>query len=99
MDIATGARRLIICMEHNTKEGAAKVVTKLTYPLTALACVKTIVTDLAVIDVTREGLLLREVAPGWTPEEVQQHTEAKLIIRENVRKDGGGRVPVMRLAP
>ena len=89
MDIATGARRLIICMEHNTKEGAAKVVRKLTYPLSGLACVKTIVTDLAVMDITPEGLVLREVAPGWTPEEVQQHTEARLTVRN--------RVPEMRL--
>ncbi|MBZ5703518.1 MAG: 3-oxoacid CoA-transferase subunit B [Acidobacteriia bacterium] len=89
MDIATGARKLIICMEHNTKEGAPKVVKKLTYPLTGLACVKTIVTDLAVIDITPGGMVLREVAPGWTPEEVQRHTEARLTVR--------GRVPEMRL--
>ncbi len=84
MDIATGARKLIICMEHNTKEGMPKVVKKLTYPLTGLACVKTIITDLAVIDITPEGLALREVAPGWTPEEVQRHTEAHLIVRGRV---------------
>jgi 3-oxoacid CoA-transferase B subunit len=89
MDIATGARKLIICMEHNTKEGAPKVVKKLTYPLTGLACVKIVVTDLAVIDVTPGGMVLRDVAPGWTPEEVQRHTEARLIVR--------GRVPEMRL--
>lgn len=90
MDIATGSRKLIICMEHNTKEGASKVVKKLTYPLTALACVNIIITDLAVIDVTPEGLVLREVAAGWTPEEVQRHTEAHLIVR--------GRVPEMHFA-
>ncbi|MBZ5539738.1 MAG: 3-oxoacid CoA-transferase subunit B [Acidobacteriia bacterium] len=89
MDIATGARKLIICMEHNTKEGAPKVVKKLTYPLTGLACVKIVVTDLAVIDITPEGMVLRDVAPGWTPEEVQRHTEARLIVR--------GSVPEMRL--
>lgn len=89
MDIATGARRLIICMEHNAKDGAPKVVRKLTYPLTGLACVKTVVTDLAVIDIAPEGMVLRETAPGWTPEEVQKHTEAKLILK--------GRVPEMRL--
>jgi len=89
MDIATGARKLIICMEHNTKEGAPKVMKKLTYPLTALACVKIVVTDLATIDITPGGMVLRDVAPGWTPEEVQLHTEARLIVR--------GRVPEMRL--
>lgn len=89
MDIATGARRLIICMEHNTKEGEPKVVSKLTYPATGLACVKTLVTDLAVIDITSAGMVLRETAPGWTAEEVQKHTEAKLICK--------GRVPEMHL--
>ena len=78
MDIASGAKKLIVCMEHNTKEGAAKIVKKCQYPLTGLECVDTIVTDLAVIDVTKDGLLLREVAPGWSADEVQALTEAKL---------------------
>lgn len=78
MDIAAGAKRLIICMEHVTKDGAPKIVRQCTYPLTALACVDTIVTDLAVIDVTPEGLLLREIAPGWSAEEVQNLTGAPL---------------------
>ena len=81
MDIASGSKKLIVCMEHNTKEGAPKIVKACTYPLTCLACVTTIVTDLAVIDVTPEGLLLRETAPDWTADEVQQLTEARLIIR------------------
>src|SRR5215475_13051886 len=83
MDIASGTKKVIVCMEHNTKEGAAKIVKKCSYPLTSLECVTTIVTDLAVIDVTPEGLVLREVAPGWTAEEVQQRTEAKLVMRGN----------------
>lgn len=78
MDIAAGAKRLIICMEHITKDGAPKIVRDCTYPLTALACVDTIVSDLAVIDVRPEGLLLREVAPGWSAEEVQNLTSAPL---------------------
>jgi 3-oxoacid CoA-transferase B subunit len=77
-------------MEHNTKEGAPKIVKTCNYPLTGLECVDTIVTDLAVIDVTPEGLALREIAPGWTPEEVQVRTEAKLIVRNAV--------PQMKLA-
>jgi 3-oxoacid CoA-transferase B subunit len=81
MDIASGAKRLIVCMEHNTKEGTAKIVKKCHYPLTGLECVDTIVTDLAVIDVTKDGLLLREVAPGWSADEVQALTEAKLGAR------------------
>jgi 3-oxoacid CoA-transferase subunit B len=91
MDIASGSRRLIVCMEHNAKDGSPKIVRKCTYPLTALECVHTIVTDLAVIDVTAEGLVLREVAPGFTSDEVAAATGAKLIIR--------GRVPEIKLSP
>jgi 3-oxoadipate CoA-transferase, beta subunit len=79
MDIAAGAKVLIVCMEHTTKDGAPKIVKQCTYPLTALACVDTIVTDLAVIDVKREGLLLRETAPGWTKKEIQELTGAPLL--------------------
>jgi 3-oxoacid CoA-transferase subunit B len=84
MDIAAGAKKLIVCMEHNTKDGSPKVVKHCTYPLTGIECTNTIVTDLAVIDVTGEGLLLREVAPAWTSEEVQARTEAKLIVRDKI---------------
>jgi 3-oxoacid CoA-transferase B subunit len=84
MDIAAGARTLIVCMEHTTKDGAPKIVKQCTYPLTALACVDTVITDLAVIDVKPEGLLLREVAPGWTTEEVQELTGAPLIARRQI---------------
>ena len=84
MDIAAGAKTLIVCMEHNTKDGAPKIVQHCTYPLTGLACVDTIVTDLAVIDVRPEGLSLREVAPGWSPEEVQAFTGAKLITPQRI---------------
>jgi 3-oxoacid CoA-transferase B subunit len=80
MDIAAGAKKLIVCMEHNTKDGAPKIVKECTYPLTGIACADIIVTDLAVIDVRPEGLVLREVAPGWTAEEVQALTEAKLMV-------------------
>jgi 3-oxoacid CoA-transferase B subunit len=84
MDIAAGAKTLIVCMEHTTRDGAPKIVKKCSYPLTALACVDTIVTDLAVIDVKPEGLLLREVARGWTAEEVQELTGAQLIARHRI---------------
>ena len=72
--------------EHRTKQGAPKIVKTCTYPLTAIECVKTIVTDLAVIDVTARGLVLREVAPGWTAEEVQAATEPALIVSPNLRE-------------
>jgi 3-oxoadipate CoA-transferase beta subunit len=84
MDIAAGAKMLIVCMEHTTKEGAPKIVRECTYPLTGLACVNTIVTDLAVIDVKTGGLALREVAPGWTASEVQELTGAKLVVPNSV---------------
>src|SRR6266478_5191281 len=84
MDIAAGAKTLIVCMEHTTKDGAPKIVRQCTYPLTGLACVDTIVTDLAVIDVKPEGLVLREVAPGWSAEEVQSLTGASLIAKSRV---------------
>jgi 3-oxoacid CoA-transferase B subunit len=86
MDIAVGARRLIVCMEHNAKDGAPKVVKECSYPVTAIECVKTVITDLAVIDVTPAGLVLREVAPGFTAAEVQQFTEPRLIVSENVQE-------------
>ena len=80
MDIAAGTKTLIVCMEHTTKEGAPKIVRECTYPLTGLACVTTIVTDLAVIDVRADGLVLREVAPRWNAGEVQVLTGAKLSV-------------------
>ena len=90
MDIAAGTKRLIVCMEHTTKEGAPKIVRECAYPLTGLACVTTIVTDLAVIDVSADRLVLREVVPGWSAAEVQALTGAKLTVPENI--------PEMRLS-
>src|SRR5271163_3332867 len=84
MDIAAGAKNLIVCMEHNTKDGAPKIVRECTYPLTGMTCVNTIVTDLAVIDVRADGLVLRELAPGWSAAEVKALTGAKLTVPENV---------------
>jgi 3-oxoadipate CoA-transferase, beta subunit len=86
MDIAAGAKKLIVCIEHTTTEGAPKIVRECTYPLTSHACVDTIVTDLAVIDVKSDGLVLREVAAGWTPAEVQELTGAKLAIPASVQE-------------
>ena len=86
MDIAAGAKKLIVCMEHTTRDGASKIVKQCSYPLTGIECTDTIVTDLAVIDVLPEGLVLRELAPGWSPEEVQAATEASLLVRGQVRE-------------
>jgi len=80
MDLAYGAKKLIVAMNHTTKDGKPRIVKRCTYPLTALRSVDLIVTDIAVIEVTDHGLVLKEVAPGWTPEEVQDLTEPTLII-------------------
>ncbi len=86
MDIAVGARKVIAAIEHTTKDGQLKIVKKLTYPLTALKCVNLIVSDLAVIEVVEDGLLLREVVPGWTAQEVQALTEAPLMVDKDLRE-------------
>ncbi len=86
MDLAVGAQKVIIAMMHITNDGQYKICTECTYPLTAQGVVDLIVTDLAVIDVTPEGLVLREVAPGITAEEVQSVTEPKLIISPDLKE-------------
>jgi 3-oxoacid CoA-transferase B subunit len=78
MDIAAGTKKVIVCMEHTTRDGQPKIVKELTYPLTCLACVDTIVTDIAVIEVTEQGLFLRDLVSGWNSEEVQELTGAEL---------------------
>jgi len=79
MDLAAGCRKVIVMMLHTTKEGAARIVRKCSFPLTAKSCVHKIFTDIAVIDVTDRGLVLKEVAPEWTAEDVQALTEPPLL--------------------
>ncbi|UCC59506.1 MAG: 3-oxoacid CoA-transferase subunit A [Dehalococcoidia bacterium] len=86
MDLAVGARKVIVTMEHTSKDGKPKIVKECTCPLTARECIDLIVSDLAVIEVSPEGLLLKEVAPGWTPEEVQALTEPELIISPDLKE-------------
>ena len=86
MDLAAGVKRIIVAMEHTDRDGKPKVVRQCTYPLTGRACVSLIVTDLAVLQVTPQGLVLEEVAPGWSAEEVQQHTEARLRVARDVKE-------------
>jgi 3-oxoacid CoA-transferase B subunit len=83
MDLVHGARKIVVIMEHCNKEGASKILKSCSLPLTGRAVVDRIITDLAVMDVTPEGLVLRETAPGVTTAEVVQATEAKLIVAEN----------------
>jgi 3-oxoacid CoA-transferase subunit B len=78
MDLAEGAGRVIVAMEHTTREGEPRILEACTYPLTARRCVDLIVTNLAVIEVTGEGLALRELAPGVDADEVQTATAARL---------------------
>src|SRR5437867_1077000 len=82
MDLVAGARRVIVMMTHTTKEGEPKILRKCRLPLTGLKVVHRIITDLAVIDVTANGLFLKEVAPGITGSQVRSATEADLLIDE-----------------
>lgn len=79
MDLAIGAKQVFVMMEHQTKTGESKIVAECSYPLTGVACVSRIYTDLAVIDVTREGLRVREMAPGLTLADLQAVTAAPLL--------------------
>ena len=85
-DLAFCAQNVMAVMTHTTREGQQKIVKDLTSPITAPACVDLIVTDIAVIEVAPEGLVLREVAPGWTADEVQALTEPQLIISPDLKE-------------
>jgi 3-oxoacid CoA-transferase subunit B len=85
MDLVASARRVVVAMEHTTKDGLPKILKKCTLPLTGVRVVDTIVTEMAYIRITKDGLLLEEVAPGLTAEDVQRATEAKLNLSSNLR--------------
>jgi 3-oxoacid CoA-transferase subunit B len=85
MDLVAGARRVIIAMEHATKDGQPKILKKCTLPLTGVKVVDAIVTEMAYIRVTPEGLVLEEIAPGLTADDVQQATEAKLRLSPTLK--------------
>ena len=84
MDLAAGADKVIVAMEHNDRNGNPKVVEECSFPLTGRGCVSLVVTDVAVLEPTSEGMVLRETAPGWSAEEVQEITGARLIVSEQL---------------
>ena len=86
MDLAVGAKQVIVAMEHTDHENKPKIVEECTYPITGRECVSLIVTDLAVMVPSKEGLVLMEVAPGWTAEEVQELTGAQLIMAPYIKE-------------
>jgi 3-oxoacid CoA-transferase subunit B len=85
MDLVAGAKRVIVCMEHATKDGRPKILRECTLPITGKRCVSAVCTDHAWIDVTRDGMVLRELAPGVTVEQVQRITEPKLIVSPDLK--------------
>jgi 3-oxoacid CoA-transferase subunit B len=88
MDLVAGARRVIVAMEHTTRDLQPKILKKCTLPLTGMKVINTIVTEMAVIQVTAAGLMLEEVAPGMTADEVQKFTGAKLIVSPQLHDMG-----------
>ena len=89
MDLVAGAKRVIIAMEHTTKDGEAKIVKECSLPLTGVGVVNMIVTELGVLEVTPKGLLLRELAPGVSAEAVQKVTEPKLQLAPDMKVMAG----------
>jgi len=86
MDLAAGAKKVVTVMTHTTRDGRPKILKQCSLPLTAPQCVSLIVTDIAVIEVSEKGLILKEIAPGWTPEEVQELTEPLLIMAPDLKE-------------
>ena len=83
-DLAYCAKSVVVLMTHRTKSGAPKIMQQVELPITAPTCVSRVITDIAVMDITPEGVVLREVLAGWTPDEVQQVTDARLTIPDDV---------------
>ena len=86
MDLAVGAKRVFIVMQHTTRDGKPRVLKRCTLPITAKGVVKLLVTDLGLFEVTEAGLLMREIAPGYAPEEVQELTDAHIVVADGLKE-------------
>jgi 3-oxoacid CoA-transferase subunit B len=84
MDLVASARNIIVAMQHTNPKGESKLLSKCSLPLTGVRCVKKVVTELAVLDVTNEGFVLRERAPGVSVDEIKQKTLGKLVVADDV---------------
>lgn len=85
MDLAVGAKRVFLALEHTTRDGEPRLLERCRLPVTAVGVVKLVATDLGLFEVTANGFCLREHAPGWTPEEIQERTEARLSIADDLQ--------------
>ena len=86
MDLALGAKRVFIALEHTTRDGTPRLVKQLNLPATAKGVVTLVITNLGLFDVTPDGFSMREIAPGYTPEEVQAQTESQLVISPDLKE-------------
>ena len=86
MDLAMGAKKIIVAMEHTDSHDQPKIVKECSFPPTGRACVSLVVTDLAVVEITQRGMVLKEVAPGWTAEEIQALTGPQLIVAPDIKE-------------
>ncbi len=86
MDLAACAKRVFIAMEHTTRDGKPRMLQRCRLPITAPGRVKLVATDIGLFEITPEGFTLREYAPGWTPEEIQNLTEAKLVVAKDFKE-------------
>ena len=86
MDLCAGAKRVIVAMEHTDSRGQPKIVRQCSYPLTGKRCVSLVVSDVAVIAITDGGMVLKELAPGWTAEDVQEITEPRLSLAHDLKE-------------